>query len=237
MRVVDIFVEHWTPQQWWCPLNGASTLERMVMRIVRMIAPWILFLFFTCSWAGAQGAPPRLEVFAEGGGSFLSNGTLGFVCPALCTPSGCAPCPPFSMNAFSKSGRLSTGARFRFTRHDAIEASYSYSPNPFALAQQSDRFDLISFNYVRYLGIRTRVQPFATAGVGANHFSGLSISGLPSGNGYQCAWNYGGGADIVLQRRLALRLELRDYVGGQPSFLTGTSHNIVPSAGIVFRLK
>lgn len=237
MYAVDILVQQSTPQQSWTPLNGASTLERVVMRIIRIIAPWILFLFFTCSWAGAQDAPPRVEVFAEGGGSFLSNGTLGVACPALCTPSGCAPCSPFSLNSFSKAGRLSTGARFRFRRHDAIEASYSYSPNPFALAQQSNRLDLLSFNYVRYLGIRTRVQPFATAGVGANHFSGLSISGPPSGNGYQFAWNYGAGADIVLQRHLALRLELRDYVGGQPSFLTGSSHNIVPSAGIVFGLK
>jgi len=210
----------------------------MGMRIIRIIAPWILLLFFTCSCACAQDAPPRLEVFAEGGGSFLSNGTVGFACPAICTPSGCAPCSPFSVNSFSKAGRLSTGARFRFTRHDAIEASYSYSPNPFVLTQQSDRFDLISFNYVRYLGIRTRLQPFVTAGVGANHLSGLSpASGVPSGKGYQFAWNYGAGADIVLQRRFALRLELRDYVGGQPSIITGTSHNIVPSAGIVFRFK
>jgi hypothetical protein len=54
---------------------------------------------------------------------------------------------------------------------------------------------------------------------------------------YQFAWNYGGGADLVLQRRLALRLELRDYVTAQPSFITRTSHNIFPSAGIVLRFR
>jgi opacity protein-like surface antigen len=142
------------------------------------------------------------------------------------------------------------GGRFRFTRHDALEASYSFSPNHFSLLEGTqslgsayNRVDLISFNYVRYLWLRTRVQPFATAGLGTNRFSGpLSASLVVSGqvkasNGYQFAWNYGGGADMVLQRHLALRLELRDYVAGQPSLITGTSHNVVPSAGIVFRLK
>jgi hypothetical protein len=154
------------------------------------------------------------------------------------------------VSSFSKTGRAFAGARLRFTRHDAIEASYSYSPNHFSLQQGTqslgsayNRVNLISFNYVRYLWTRTRVQPFATAGLGTNRFSGpTSASAVLSGwvkadNGYQFAWNYGGGADLVLRRHLALRLELRDYVTGQPSFITGTSHNVVPSAGIVFRLK
>jgi opacity protein-like surface antigen len=106
-----------------------------------------------------------------------------------------------------------------------------------------NRVDLVSFNYVRYLWLRTRVQPFATVGVGTSRFSGPSsasavVSGLVSAdNGRQFAWNYGGGADLVLRRHLALRLEVRDYVTGQPSFITGTSHDVVPSVGIVFRLK
>jgi hypothetical protein len=226
------------------------------MRIIRIIAPWILFLFFTCSWAGAQDSPPRLELFAEDGGSFLNNGSgqtlvscpvcTGRVCPQIV----CAPSLAAVTSSFSKTARLFTGARLRITRHDAIEASYSYSPNNFSLEEGTQllgsvytRVDLISFNYVRYLWIRTRVQPFATAGVGTNRFSG-GPSGVPvfavdvgPDNGWQFAWNYGAGADLVLRRHLALRLELRDYVTGQPSPITGTSHNVVPSAGIVFRLK
>jgi opacity protein-like surface antigen len=142
-------------------------------------------------------------------------------------------------NRFSKTGRALAGVRLRFTRHDALEASYSYSPNHLSLQEGTqslgstyNRVDLISFNYVRYLWLRTPLQPFATAGLGTNHFSGPSAD-----NGYQFAWNYGGGADIVLQRHFALRLELRDYVTGQPSSIAGTSHNVVPSVGIVFRLK
>jgi opacity protein-like surface antigen len=153
-------------------------------------------------------------------------------------------------NYFSKTGRVAAGGRLRLTRHDALEASYSYSPNHLSLQEGTqslgsayNRVDLISFNYVRYLWIKTHVQPFATAGVGINRFSGPpSVSPAVSDmagvdNGWQFAWNYGGGADIVLRRHLALRLELRDYVTGQPSPITGTSHNVVPSIGIVFRLK
>jgi opacity protein-like surface antigen len=217
---------------------------------MRIIAPWILFLFFTCSWAGAQNPPPRLELFAQGGGSFLNNGAGRTLVAVQCPPMICFPAPTSVASSFSKTGRIVAGARLRITRHDALEASFSYSPNHFSLQGETQalgsafsRVDLISFNYVRYLWIRTRVQPFATVGLGTNYFGGPStasavVSGLVSANnGYQFAWNYGGGADLVLQRHLALRLELRDYVTGQPSFITGTSHNFVPSAGIVFRLK
>jgi hypothetical protein len=220
------------------------------MRILRIIAPWLLLLLFTCSWAGAQDAPPRVEVFAQGGGSFLNNGAGRTLVGVQCPPMICLPVPSSVASSFSKTGRVVAGGRLRFTRHDALEASYSYSPNHLSLqeATQSlgsayNRVDLISFNYVRYLWIKTRVQPFATAGLGTNRFSGPSsasavVSGLvTANNGYQFAWNYGGGADLVLLRQLALRLELRDYVSGQPSFITGTSHNVVPSVGIVFRLK
>jgi hypothetical protein len=218
---------------------------------MRIIAPWLLLLFFTCSWVGAQDPLPRLEVYAEGGGSFLNNGTDQYTIRAPCPTSGC---PPWfsgtATSSFSKTGRVVAGARLRFTRHDALEASYSYSSNLFSLQQGTqslgsayNRLDLISFNYVRYLWPKTRVQPFATGGLGTNHFSGpwpgsaASLAVGKADNGYQFAWNFGAGTDTVLQRHLALRLELRDYVTGQPSFITGTSHNIVPSVGIVFRLK
>jgi opacity protein-like surface antigen len=143
------------------------------------------------------------------------------------------------------------------TPHDVLEATYSYSPNYFTLQPAGqpalsayNRVDLISFNYVRYLRTKTSAQPFITAGLGGNRFSGPSnapavLEGyVHADNGWQFAWNYGGGADLVIQRHLALRMELRDYITGQPTVVTGTSHNItgtthniVPSAGIVFRFK
>ncbi len=198
------------------------------MRIIRTTAPWILLICFSCSTAWGQGPPLSVEAFAEGGGSLIRNTTLPVPCPLVCTPTGCA-CPsPLSFS--NAAGRLFTGARLR-TGHDAIEVSYSYSPNQ--IPEYYNRLNVFSFNYVHYLSMRSKVQPFATIGLGAERFSGPNSSS----NGFRLVWNYGGGADIVLQRHLALRLELRDYVGGQPSGFVGTSHNIVPSAGIVFRFR
>jgi len=202
------------------------------MRITRVIAACLLSLSVANSIASGQGAPPSVEVFAEGGGSLLSNGALNSYCNADSSFGGCS----FNSRGFSYGARLFAGARLRFTPHDAIEASYSYSPNSISYFQLN-RSDLISVNYVRYLDIRTAFQPFATAGIGANRFGGSAASGLSSYNGFRFAGNYGAGVDIILTRHVALRLELRDYVGGQPSFATGTSHDLVPSSGIVFRFK
>ena len=182
-----------------------------------------------------------------------------YVCPAALLPCLPTPSSPAAVSSsLSKTARLFTGARFRFTRHDALEASYSYSPNHYSLQEAGqptlsgyNRVDLISFNYVRYLWAKTRVQPFVTGGVGVNRFSGPSdasavVSGyINADNAWQFAWNYGGGADLVLRRHFALRLEIRDYITGQPKSIStsgiagmgGTSHNIVPSAGLVFRFK
>jgi hypothetical protein len=234
------------------------------MRNVRIIPFLILLLLLVLPWACAQDPPPRLEVFLEGGGSFLNGSSGQLYIPGVTCPVCGLSSPPEVVavtSSFSKTVRLFAGARLRFTRHDALEASYSYSPNLFSLQPAGvatfsgyNRVDLISFNYVRYLWAKTRVQPFVTAGLGINRFSGPSdASAVVSGyfradNGSQFAWNYGGGADLVLRRHFALRLELGDYITGQPkpvpmsgnsgiTGLTGTSHNIVPSAGIVFRFK
>jgi hypothetical protein len=232
------------------------------MRSIRITPPLILLLFLAFPWACAQDSPPRLEVFLQSGGSFLngSSGQVAVFCPALACPVGvpCS-CPAGALSStFSKTARAFAGGRYRFTRHDALEASYSYSPNVFSLQPAGqpalsgyNRVDLISFNYVRYLWAKKSIQPFVTGGLGVNRFSGPSnasavVSGYVSAdNGWQFAWNFGGGADLVLQRHLALRLELRDYITGQPkpTFISGitgmggTSHNIVPSAGLVFRFK
>ncbi|MBZ5669775.1 MAG: hypothetical protein LAO04_08605 [Acidobacteriia bacterium] len=224
------------------------------MRAIRIPVPWILPLLMISPWAGAQNRPPRFEVFAEGGGSILNGG------------SGIIPCPPVgsctftdftagsaASSSFSFTGRLTAGAHFRFTPRNALEASYSFSPNQFSIQQGTltsgplyKRVDLVSFNYVRYLWAKTPIQPFTTAGLGLNRFSGPTLGTVAvfpgtypfnTNNGYQFVWNFGGGTDIVFHRHLALRLEFRDYLAGQPSFITGTSHNIVPSAGLVFRFK
>jgi hypothetical protein len=165
---------------------------------------------------------------------------------------------------FPETIRPTAGARYRFTRRNALEASYSYSryhfvvqPTVAAVTQPAlagyNRDGLVSFDYIRYLSAKARVQPFLTVGLGTNRFSGPKnapaiVNGyVNADNGWQFAWNYGGGADLVLERHFAVRMELRDYITGQPpSPITGpvhivagpgTSHNVVPSLGIVFRFR
>jgi opacity protein-like surface antigen len=201
------------------------------MRTIPIAAYWILLLSCTCSLAWSQGIPLSADAFFEGGGSFISNTEYKYLtCQQNGTTLGSHPCPP--PERFTYAGRLFTGSRFHFG-HNGFEASYSYSNNPAGLY---NRQGLFSFNYVRYLPLKPKVQPFVTVGLGGSRFS-LS-SGVPSPSyPFKFVWNYGGGGDIALRWRLALRLELRDYVGGQPATFTGLSHNIVPSAGIVFRFN
>jgi len=225
------------------------------MRTVRTMPSLILSLLFFFPWAFAQSPTPRLEVFLEGGSSFSNSGSvtanLKYPCPNCpCPTSGCVASPVSMTGSFPETIRPTAGARYRFTRHSALEASYSYSLYHF-VAQPSgqsalagyNRADLVSFNYVAYLPVKARVQPFLTIGLGTNRFSGPSKASavedgyIKADNGWQFAWNYGGGADIVFQRHFAVRMELRDNVTGQPSILPGTSHNLVASLGVVFRFK
>jgi len=225
------------------------------MRTFRYFLLWILIPLNLGPSATAQSRPPHFEVFAEGGASVLNSGS-GLnpePCAGPCTPTNCG-CVSTLANSSTSAGRVVAGARWRFTPHDALEASYSFSPNHMSFqsgtvtqSSKYNRVDLVCFNFVRYLWTKTPIQPFATAGIGLNRFSGppalgplpgyLSTFWFNNDNGYQLAWNFGGGTDVVLQRHFALRLELRDYVTGQPSFISGLSHNIVPSAGIVFRFR
>lgn len=171
--------------------------------------------FFACPWACAQGIPMGFDVFAEFGPSCLQGQVhSGAIGEAKC-----------------EAGRLFTGGRLRLTRHDAIEASYSYSPNVFneayPLYYQNERLSSHSLNYVRYLSTDPHWQPFATAGVGWEHFD----------VGSQFAWNWGVGIDVIPQRNFALRFEFRDYATSIPVYHTSGLHNLVPSIGIVFRFN
>jgi len=237
------------------------------MRWGRIVPSLILFLLFVFPWAFAQSPAPRLELFLEGGSSFSNSGSLtetnyDILTNLPCPTSGCVAYSVRMIGSFPETIRPAAGARCRFTRRNAVEAGYSYSLYHSVTQQvgQSalagyNRDDLVSFNYVRYLSAKARVQPFLTVGLGINRFSGPSnapavVHGyMNADNGWQLAGNYGGGADLVLKQHFALRMELRDYVTGQPTagiasitpFVTvtrpGTSHNVVPSLGVVFRFK
>ncbi len=239
---------------------------------MRYVASLISALSFTALFTGPAFAqtslPIAVELFAEGGGSFMTSGAWQETVPlAICTPSETVVCPavagPYATanmtSSFSKTGRFALGARTRFTKHDAIEASFSYSFNhlflrasgvnsttgqPFTESGSSfNRLQLVSFNYVRYFLIRSRVQPFATAGMGSDHFKGplnstaVSEGLIGGGDRFQFAWNAGGGADIRLRTHLALQFDIRDYMIGQPLPIRGTVQSITPSVGLIYRFQ
>ena len=89
-----------------------------------------------------------------------------------------------------------------------------------------------------------RVSPYAAIGGGFARFdeSGTLLNGQPnpgSKGKTRGVLDYGGGLDFRLLKFLALRGEIRDFVSGSPSFnfpVTGKQHNILTSAGVVFRL-
>jgi opacity protein-like surface antigen len=213
-----------------------------------------------------QVTTPNIEVFLEGGGSFMRSGAWTETIPvSICVPSTTMSCPavsgPYTIanmtSSFSTAASLAGGARLRFSRHDAIDASYLFSFNHLTVHAAATnpttkqplvesgtsftRLQLVSFNYARYFLVHSRVQPFVTAGMGSSHFKGPLSATAPTegliggGDKFQFAWNFGGGADILLRHHLVLRLDVRDYVIGQPLPIRGSAQGIMPMAGLVYR--
>jgi opacity protein-like surface antigen len=214
----------------------------------------------------SQVSPPLVDLFVEGASPFVTSGAWYETIPvAICTPSSTVVCPAISgpyatanmTSSFTKSWGIGLGARLRFTRHDALDLSYSVSFNHLSLHASAtnpttgkplvesgtsfDRLYLASINYARYFLVSRRVQPYATAGLGTSHFSGsLGATAVDEGliggsDRYQFAWNFGGGTDVILRHHLVLRFDVRDYHVGQPLPIRGTVQDITPSAGVVYR--
>ncbi len=214
----------------------------------------------------AQTSVPSVEVFLEGGGSFMRGNTWYETIPVqICIPTETMSCPAVSepyttanmSSSFSTAASAGAGARLRFTRHDAIDASYLFSFNHLFLRAKATnpttgqpiaesgssftRLQLVSFNYVHYFFIRSRIQPYLTAGMGESHFKGPLSATAPSegliegGDRFQFTWNAGAGADILLRHHLVLRFDVRDYMVGQPLPIRGSALSIMPVAGVVYR--
>ncbi|MFQ5664313.1 MAG: outer membrane beta-barrel protein [Terriglobia bacterium] len=200
-----------------------------------------LLLFLPASSASAQEDSFRFEVFAQGGASFFSSASetrtlsLRPPVPAAVTFR--------TKRSFGTTGRLFTGFRYYLTQKNALEASYSYSPNRLQVSASSSLFPVPfffsapmrvhqgAFNYVRYFSRRGRIQPFATGGLGFVVFA--SVFDIDT----KFAGNFGGGVDIRLHRRFYLRAEFRDFVSKRPRFSGRgrVTHNLAPSVGLVFK--
>lgn len=220
------------------PLRGAS----------HDLAPSAGLVFSPRTSTRAPARFPQVEVFLQGGASALTGGGAGPYGELIVIYSnGQAPQVyyPVASSKFSKSGRLLAGFRVMFSSNNALELSYSRSPNGNQLQQRviTPPIELpptqvtlavvdCAANYVRYVPWGRRLKPFMTGGAGFTDFAGLSSLAVR-----KFGWNAGVGADLPLWNRLVARFELRDYMAEQPAPATGVVHNIAPTAGLAYRFK
>lgn len=208
------------------------------------IAALLLLMALCCPRAWAQGnerPAPRWEAFTQGGGSFSTGISGSFVIG--CTFTGTTSVVRERVS-YKNVGRLFTGLRFSVTPNNVVEASYSYSPGraksvapvpgcPAPPFEAKFTSHYLSFNYVRWLPPKGRLQPFVTAGAGPVFFEG--------GSGIQPkkALNLGGGFDFALSSRWLVRLDQRLFVSGATRegarASKGTIFNYAPTIGLAYR--
>lgn len=146
--------------------------------------------------------------------------------------------PPGSCNCFqANGGAVSASFRLIHGLGIAAEVTGGHANNISALGQ-----DLTLMTYTsgpRYTLHTRRVAPFAEALFGAAH---ASDSYFPQGASYSTnatsfALNVGGGVDVELSRRFAIRaVEARFLRTGFPDGSTNEQNHLMIGAGIVFKL-
>ncbi|MGH9844558.1 MAG: outer membrane protein [Blastocatellia bacterium] len=149
------------------------------------------------------------------------------------------------------SGGFLTGYRHHFNSWLAADGSYGYTRNTLQNVTSTGAFNvqanmhqttgaLVLTSPRRFFGL----SPYALAGAGALTFDPTGRPGgvVTGADGQtKAAFVYGGGADINLTRRFALRAEYRGLVYKRPDFglpllnSDATTHTAQPSAGFVIR--
>ncbi len=186
----------------------------------------------------------RVEVYLEGGGSFLSGASA----PTLIAVLGSAsPEKGVIQGSFSKTGRYATGLRVYLSRRNALQFEYSTGPNhqaQQAFTTQSPHYSFpryqvgysvedLTANYVGYLRPSGGAQPFVEGGVGWVQFNDFYPPDVED-----LCWNFGAGVDIPLAKQLALRFEMKDFLSPMPdSAIGGWTNNLAPMVGLALRFK
>jgi opacity protein-like surface antigen len=149
------------------------------------------------------------------------------------------------------SGGLLVSYRYHLNRWLAADGSYGYTRNTLQNFTSAGPFNvqanmhqttgaLVVTSPRKFFGI----SPYALAGAGALTFDPTGNPGgfvLGANRQTKAAFLYGGGADINLTRRFALRVEYRGLVYKRPDFglaslnSDATAHTAQPSAGFVIR--
>lgn len=228
---------------------SANAIRDLLQRT--FLAGTVLFVFvppIDAQQVAAQDRSHKLEYFLQIGGSFFSSTSSSSQRILIDIETGdTLLIPARSTNSMSTSARLFGGARFYWTRQDAIELSYSGGPNnvifrnrrevptppiPEVREDRDTSAHFLSANYVHYLRRGGQLQPFITVGFGFALFPGAA-------NSQQVAGNLGGGLDIQLRGNVRLRAEYRAFVFDQPILFIdtpqGKSIHHGPSVGLAFR--
>lgn len=204
----------------------------------------LLGLAVCTSPTAAQSLPQKWEIFTEGGASISNDHFLDSV-----SASGTV----LNTTHVPTSGRLFTGFRFWFNNHEALEASYSYTPSNIVETSFCEnvncggsttiskaRANFFSANYVRSFRVRSRVRPFLTAGIGLRYIHRAAMNGVYQPDPFTV--NLGGGVDVRLNNHWLFRVEYRDWLFEGPrqsdffsGGATGLTHNQAPSLGLAFR--
>jgi opacity protein-like surface antigen len=186
--------------------------------------------------AVAQEEPksePKSEVSVEGSGLFTKDSNGKGI-----------------ENEATKTGGVQAGYRYNINHWLAAEADYGYARNA-QLYYSGDASARVQANLHEITGAAVvklphfaKVQPFVLAGGGGLIFDPTKNAG---GSYPGATWQargailYGGGADYVLTKHIALRAEYRGFVYKVPSFNVSSlnadswTHLAQPSAGIVYR--
>jgi outer membrane immunogenic protein len=143
------------------------------------------------------------------------------------------------------SGGVLANYRFFFSNDNGVEVNYGYSLNTQTYGLPSGPLgvkahqDELSAAYV-YRHPLQHFTPFVEAGVGALIFDPTDAPGASTQT--RAAFDYGGGADFNVTKRVFLRAEYRGLVYNSPTFglneAAGTdrvTHRAEPSVGFGYR--
>jgi outer membrane protein W len=202
-----------------------------------------------------------LNLFVAGSAYTKNNFVIGF--PQSITPLE---------GSFSFSEAIRGGIRTNvYTRgHWGQEFFYSFEPNDVVLRRRTTPESVLKLDtQIHNFGVNalyyikedaSRVRPFLSAGIGATIYKPTAEARQVANDPFQgnlqdldtsreIAFNYGAGVSNQLSNTFGIRVDIRGFVGRNPSFgfarestdpnaivlpATGAIHNLEISAGMVF---
>lgn len=200
--------------------------------------------FPALSFAAHKSWKSRFDLFAEGGGSLYQGQHQSIETVTVMNPTVTSTSIWLVTTNVEDSGRLFVGGDFWFTRHDAVQASYSYAradlsyattvlqqglePSPPPSSSQPFGAHFLSVDYLHSFTLSGNWRLLLDAGVGAV----LWNPPVPSRN---FSANLGAGVGYRLSRHWAVRAEYRDYMERFPYYGQAMLHDHAPTVGLVYQ--